>query len=147
MAQKVGSVRVFGLAVAIAIAIGPAMAAWAHGITERVSLGPGGVQSDNSAVDVPAISADGRFVVFSSFATNLVSGDTNGSQDISIRDRQTGTTRRVSIGPGGVQSNGENRSPAISADGRFVAFDSWATNLVPGDTNELDDVFVRMLAP
>ena len=83
----------------------------------------------------PAISADGRFVAFISDATNLVPGDTNGRYDVFVRDRQTGTTRRVSVGPGGVQGNGDSFDPAISADGRFVAFDSYATNLVPGDTN------------
>ena len=95
----------------------------------------------------PAISADGRFVAFSSDATNLVPGDTNGTADVFVRDRQTGTTRRVSVGPGGAQGNGDSVDPALSADGRFVAFESDATNLVPGDTNGVDDVFVRTLAP
>ena len=63
-------------------------------------------------------------------------GDTNDADDVFVRDRQTGTTRRVSVGPGGVQGNGDSFGPAISADGRFVAFDSDATNLVPGDTND-----------
>jgi Tol biopolymer transport system component len=116
----------------------------AHDTTERVSLGPGGVQG-NEQSSGPAISADGRFVAFQSAASNLVPGDTNGAQDIFVRDRQTGTTRRVSVGPGGVQTNAEASSgvPAISADGRFVAFESDATNLVPGDTNGAIDVFVR----
>jgi Tol biopolymer transport system component len=63
-----------------------------------------------------------------------------------VRDRKTRTTRRVSRGPGGVQGNGFSGDPAISADGRFVAFTSGATNLVPGDTG-VEDAFVRTLAP
>ncbi len=118
----------------------------AHGITERVSLGPGGVQG-NGYSSVLALSADGRFVAFTSYATNLVLGDTNIQRDVFVRDRQTGTTRRVSLGAGGVQGNGESFGPAISAGGRFVAFDSGATNLVPGDTNDASDVFVRTLVP
>ena len=62
-------------------------------------------------------------------------GDTNGTHDVFVRDRQMGTTRRMSRGPGGVQGNLDSVDPAISADGRFVAFESFATNLVPGDTN------------
>ena len=62
-------------------------------------------------------------------------GDTNGAFDVFVRDRQTGTTERVSIGPGGVQGDGRSSVPSISADGRFVAFTSSASNLVPGDTN------------
>jgi Tol biopolymer transport system component len=91
----------------------------------------------------PALSAGGRFVAFWSCADNLVPGDTNGFIDVFVRGRQTGTTRRVSIGPGGVQANGRSNSPTISADGRFVAFFSGASNLVPGDTNGSDDIFVR----
>ena len=74
-------------------------------------------------------------------------GDTNGADDIFVHDRQTGKTRRVSVSSGGVQGNGDSFDPAISADGRFVAFESEATNLVPGDTNNAVDVFVRILAP
>ena len=74
-------------------------------------------------------------------------GDTNGAVDVFVRDRQTGTTRRVSVGPGGAQGNDQSSDdPAISADGRFVAFGSAATNLVPGDTNGDFDVFVRVRA-
>ena len=68
-------------------------------------------------------------------ASNLVPGDTNGVADVFVRDRRTGTTERVSVGPGGAQGNELSFDPAISADGRFVAFGSGATNLVPGDTN------------
>ena len=89
------------------------------------------------------ISADGRFVAFSSYASNLVPGDTNGWYDVFIHDRQTGRTQRVSVSSGGAQGNGNSNSPGISADGRFFAFASAAGNLVPGDTNNLADVFVH----
>ena len=107
------------------------------GTTRRVSVGSGGAQGNGHQLGGPAISADGRFVAFGSCATNLVPGDTNGCSDVFVRDRQTGTTQRVSVGPGGAQGNGFSVDPAISADGRFVAFESRATNLVPGDTNDV----------
>ena len=116
------------------------------GTTRRVNVGPGGVQANDISFYL-ALSADGRFVAFSSFATNLVPGDTNGSYDVFVRDRQKGTTRRVSLGPGGAQGNDSSYDPAVSADGRFVAFSSDASNLVPGDTNGFTDVFVRIPAP
>ena len=116
------------------------------GTTRLVSLAMNGAQANDSS-DYPAISADGRYVAFRSFATNLVPGGTNGSEDVFVRDLRSGTTRRVSVAPGGRQANGESFTPAISADGRYVAFDSSASNLVPGDTNHASDVFVRDLRP
>jgi Tol biopolymer transport system component len=113
-----------------------------RGTTARVSVGPGGAQGDGGSGGA-AISADGRFVAFPSEATNLVSGDTNGASDVFLRDRRTGVTRRPSVGQGGVQGNDLSHSPALSADGRYVAFGSDASNLVPGDTNGAHDVFVR----
>ena len=114
------------------------------GTTERVSVSSSG-EEGNSASDGNAISADGRFVAFESFAANLVPGDTeDNAVDIFLRDRLTGTTEGVSLIPAG--SSGilqHSTSPAISADGRFVAFDSTETNLVPGDTNSRRDIFVR----
>lgn len=92
-----------------------------------------GVQASGSS-DEPSVSADGRFIAFQSSASNLVPGDT-GSQDVFVHDRQTGTTERVSIGYTGLNSNNTSSSAAISADGRYVAFRSEATNLVAGDTN------------
>ncbi|MFZ1431486.1 MAG: hypothetical protein WAS21_32595 [Geminicoccaceae bacterium] len=144
MPRMLGRVSKFGSAMVIAFSV--AAAAWAHGITERVSLGPSGTQSNPDSF-LPAISAGRRFVAFQSFATNLVSGDTNGVVDVFVRDRQTGTTQRVSLGPGGVQADLGGYLPAISADERFVAFTSRATNPVRGDTNVFDDVFVRTLIP
>ena len=112
------------------------------GTTERVNLGPAGVQGNGDSYPT-AITPDGRFVVFISAATNLVAGDTNQTHDIFVRDRQTGTTERVSVSSGGVESNGYCSSASISADGNFVAFASLATNLVQNDTNNSTDVFLR----
>ena len=75
--------------------------------------------------------------------TNLVAGDTNGVDDVFVRDRQTGTTERVSVDTGGAQGNNYSNAPSISADGRYVAFQSKASNLVAGDTNGRADVFVH----
>jgi Tol biopolymer transport system component len=114
------------------------------GITERISVDSFGVQGslDSGPYGV-SISADGNFVAFASVATNLVQGDTNGSPDIFVRDRQGGTTERVSVDSGGAQGNGDSIFPSISASGRYVAFESHASNLVPGDTNGVGDVLVR----
>jgi Tol biopolymer transport system component len=114
------------------------------GTTERVSVDSGGIQGDGPSL-FPSISADGRYVAFTSSATNLVPGDTNGEIDVFVHDRQTGTTVRASVDSSGVQANTESNAPRISADGRFVVFWSPATNLVPGDTNFCSDVFVRDL--
>ncbi len=111
---------------------------------ERVSVSSGGAET-NAHCLAPAISADGRYVVFQTEASNLVPGDTNGQSDVFLRDRQTGTTELVSMSSTEVQGNGASGEAlsAISADGRFVAFDSWASNLVSGDPNGLQDVFLR----
>jgi Tol biopolymer transport system component len=111
------------------------------GTTTRVSKNSAGVQGDGAS-RYPSISADGRYVTFQSSATTLVSGDTNGVHDIFVRDRNTGTTYLVSKSSDGIQGNDESTYPSISADGRYVAFESIATNLVSGDTNGVD-VFVR----
>jgi Tol biopolymer transport system component len=110
--------------------------------TVRVSLDSSGGEADAPSYE-PAISADGRYVVFSSAATNLVAGDGNGAADIFRRDLQTGTTIRISVSSAGAQADGGSYHPRISADGNVVAFMSTATNLVPGDTNGFMDVFVR----
>ena len=110
--------------------------------TSRVSIVTGGVQANGHSV-APAISGDGRFVAFYSDATNLVAGDTNRARDVFVHDRQTGETTRVSVGPDGAEANGDSFAPAISGDGRYVVFSSSASNLVPGDTNRADDIFLR----
>src|SRR5437762_5568898 len=114
------------------------------GTTERVSVASDGTQG-NSPSQLPALSADGRFVAFQSWATNLVPGDTNGFADVFVHDRQTDTTERVSVASDGTQGNGGSGAEAISADRRFVDFSSYYTNLVPGDTNgrSWTDVFVH----
>lgn len=112
------------------------------GITERVSVATGGGEGDLGCLG-HAISADGRFVTFMSHATNLVVGDSNGAPDIFVHDRLTGVTERASVTSAGGQANGSSTSPKISADGRFIAFSSGATNLVDDDTNGVTDVFVR----
>jgi hypothetical protein len=114
------------------------------GATTRVSVdSSGGQASDLADEDSTDISGDGRFVTFSSEASNLVTGDTNGVADVFVHDRQTGQTTRVSVGGGGTQANGGSSSPAISNDGRYVTFSSNATNLVGNDTNGKRDVFVH----
>ena len=111
-------------------------------VTRRVSVGPGGAQGNNKSFD-PAVTAHGRYVAFSSYASNLVAGDTNDTTDVFVRDRKTHVTRRVSVGASGAQGNSESFDVAVSADGRYVTFSSRASNLVAGDTNDATDVFVR----
>jgi Ca2+-binding RTX toxin-like protein len=112
------------------------------GETERVSVDPAGGEGNGDSYGA-AISDDGRYVAFDSVAWNLVAGDTNDSNDVFVRDRLLGTTERVSVGAAGEQGNTYSRGADLSVDGRYVTFDSFATNLVPGDTNNDHDVFVR----
>ena len=120
------------------------------GVTERVSVDSrerqavgdqGGVLDSNFGP--PAISADGRYVAFDSWEPDLVPGDTNNSFDVFVRDRTTGELERVSVDSAGVEGDDWSLRPAISADARFVAFHSFAGNLVPGDGNNDFDIFVR----
>ena len=107
-----------------------------------VSLGIDGREADGASF-TPSISADGRYVAFASAASTLVSGDTNGTEDVFVYDRVTGTTDRVSLTSTGAEADGDSYGPSISADGRYVAFTSAASNLTPGDGNHDLDVFVR----
>lgn len=113
------------------------------GAVERVSVRSGGGQGQGGGSDSSALSADGSVVAFASRFTNLVPGDTNGTLDVFVRDRTAGTTERVSVSSTGGEADGPSGTPAISAGGRFIAFSSHATNLVPGDTNGSWDVFVH----
>jgi Tol biopolymer transport system component len=114
------------------------------GATERVSLTAAGGQTDGDSGQ-PVISEDGRHVVFRSEASGLVAGET-ARGPLFARDLRTGVTRRVAVAHDGGESDSQSWSDvAVSRDGRVVAFESWATNLVPDDTNELRDIFVRRL--
>lgn len=112
------------------------------GKTTRASVDNTGKQG-NSDSYCPVISADGRYVVFESAADNLVAGDTNGFSDIFIHDQQTNETTRISVSSAGKQSNWDSSNPSISADGRYIAFDSFADNLMTEDTNGSADVFMH----
>jgi len=112
------------------------------GSVERVSVGTAGGEANGTTEHV-SMSADGRYVAFASGASNLVTGDLNGVSDIFVRDRVGATTTRVSTSATGVEANGSSGSPAISANGLFVVFDSAASNLAPGDLGGHRDVFVR----
>lgn len=112
------------------------------GKIERVSLGRKGAEA-NGICMFPMISGDGRYVTFTSDASNLVPGDTNGTVDIFVYDRFTRRTTRVSVASNGSEANGGGVFSSISPDGRFVAFQSDADNLVPGDTNGFPDVFLH----
>lgn len=112
------------------------------GVTERVNVSSDGGEADGLSRSSD-ISGDGRYVVFWSNASNLVSSDTNGRSDVFVNDRETGATERVSISSEGSEAEGNSAEPAISGNGRYVAFRSDAANLVADDTNETADVFVR----
>lgn len=99
----------------------------ATGSTQRASLGPDGAQA-NGASHAGGLSLDGRFLAFTSEASNLVAGDTNATWDVFVRDLSAGRTRRVSVGADGLQADGPSLAPLISADGRFVAFQGFASN-------------------
>jgi len=133
---------------AVALVAVPASAGVAV-TTTRVSVNSAGASgnpcsgcSSNGSV---SISATGRFVAFDDNAPNLVEGDRNFRYDVFVRDRVRGQTTRVSVGSTGAEGNDDSAFPSISANGRFVAFLSFASNLVPGDTNHRPDVFVRDL--
>jgi hypothetical protein len=112
---------------------------WVAGTTSRVSVSTGSAQGDDGS-GFPAISGDGNNVAFTSGATNLVGGDTNGKYDIFVRSIPASTTTRVSV-LGAVQANGASSAPSISNNGSVVAFQSTASNLVANDTNGSGDTF------
>ncbi|XVQ12116.1 TolB family protein [Spirillospora sp. CA-255316] len=135
---------------AVAPLAAPASAAPAE--TVCASVGAGGAEGDGDSGynpdwtphwGKPVVSGNGRFVAFTSAASTLVPGDTNQSSDIFVRDLRRGTTQRVSVGAAGAQGDGPSQEPSISADGRYVAFTSMASNLVADDENGSYDVFVH----
>jgi Tol biopolymer transport system component len=111
----------------------------------RASVSSAGVEGnkDSGSGHAPAVSSDLRFVAFESLATNLVGSDTNRFMDVFVHELATGVTVRMSVDSSGVQGNHDSYEPAISGDGRYVAFSSDADNLIAGDTNHFADVFVR----
>jgi Tol biopolymer transport system component len=114
-----------------------------NGATLRVSRADNNGPQGNGDSLYPVISANGRFVAFGSNAPNLVAGDSNGVADVFVRDRLTSRTKRISVSTGGAEGNDESYGPAMTPDGRFVAYNSRATNLVSGDTNGKSDVFMQ----
>jgi Tol biopolymer transport system component len=140
-AGSAATVVVAGLAAAAQVA-GPAAAAAPSLRTERVSVSSTGAQGDGSSSSGD-MSANGRYVVFVSSASGLVPGDTNEADDVFLRDRKTNTTTRLSVSATGEQSDGGSGSPQISADGRYVTFWSYASNLVPGSRPQIGyDVYL-----
>ena len=126
--------------------VSPALAstrsAQTAGTTTRVSVASDGTQGNGYSAEA-SLSATGRFVAFNSPASTLVSGDTNGTGDIFVHDRATGQTTLVTVASDGTQANAASHHASISANGRYVAFQSEASNLVSGDTNNTFDVFVH----
>ena len=112
------------------------------GKTTRVSMSSAGDEANGSSSDA-SISGDGKLVTFSSNATNLVGSDANGERDIFVHNRSRGTTRRISVSSADEEADGSSGSPSISADGRYVAFESSAENLIGNDTNNFIDVYLR----
>lgn len=117
------------------------------GQTTRVSKASGGTQGNGESGDFLSISGSGRYVAFASAANNLVPGDTNAVQDIFIHDRLSNLTTRVSVTAEGMEANQGSNFPSISFDGRYVEFTSLADNLVTGDTNQQEDIFVHDRGP
>ncbi|HEU5216602.1 MAG TPA: hypothetical protein VFU30_13790 [Gaiellaceae bacterium] len=142
---KFGAFAVFAVCAVLAGAAAAAAGATAAGATERVSVSSTGVQGNDISgrTGPPAISADGNVVAFDSIATNLVAaGTTSGQDNIYLRDRSNGATDLVSVTPTGAEPDGSSFLPDLSGDGRYVAFQSVADDLVPGDGNGFEDVFV-----
>jgi hypothetical protein len=114
------------------------------GTTTRLNLQPNGAQANSYVRSPTALSTDGRFVIFASLSSNLVVGDTNGFQDSFIRDRLLQTTERVGFAYNGAQTDSDSFVPHMTPDLRVITFTSNATNVVPGDTNGLRDIFASM---
>lgn len=109
------------------------------------------VASGNDSIAPPVFSPDGTKILFTSSTTNLVSGDTNGGSDLFLKNLSTGVITRVSTTSSGAQATGfgdsnGSRGGVFSADGTKIAFISDASNLVSGDTNSSDDIFVKNLS-
>ncbi|HKY77652.1 MAG TPA: hypothetical protein VJS45_16075, partial [Acidimicrobiia bacterium] len=140
--QRVGRVVVACLMLGVLPPVAQAAVSEPRGGLRLISLAVDGGETDGASF-TPSISANGRYVAFASAASTLVAGDTNTTEDVFVYDRVTRTNERVSVSSLGAEGNGASYGPAISADGRHVAFTSAASNLTPGDSNEQVDVFVR----
>jgi Tol biopolymer transport system component len=112
------------------------------GKTTRISVSSDGTQENTVASPGASISADGRYVAFTSWPSNVVDGNYNGVADIFVHDMKTGQTQLVSIAREGAQGCGYSYMSSFSADGRYLAFSSEASNVVEGDTNGVTDIFV-----
>lgn len=138
MFSRKNTLLIVSILFVLAMLAGPVLAG--AGATTLVS------ETGNSQIAaLPSISADGRYVVYSSTSSLLVVNDTNNKKDIFVRDLMDNSTTRVSVATGGTEANNDSDFGSISADGRFVAFQSNATNLVAGDTNTFADIFVHDL--
>jgi Tol biopolymer transport system component len=124
------------------MAAGVGMAVLLVGCTVRVSVDTKGGDPNSSSVE-PSVSADGRYVAFASLASDLVEGDGNGLHDVYRRDLEENRTTRVSVDKAGGDPNFDSFDASISSDGNKVAFLSNASDLVDGDTNGKEDIFVR----
>jgi Tol biopolymer transport system component len=140
--KSVGRVVVASLMLGALPPVARAAVGEPRGGLSLISLAVDGGETDGASF-TPSISADGRYVAFASAASTLVAGDTNLAEDVFVYDRVARTNERVSVSSLGAEGNGASYGPAISADGRHVAFTSAASNLTPGDSNEQLDVFVR----
>lgn len=112
------------------------------GVTRLISRSSDGMQGNDRSVG-PSISADGRSIAYGSTASNLIAGDTNGTEDVFVTNRVSGVTVRVSMLADGTQGNNHSFGPSLSADGRYVSYESFATNFTPHDTNFQGDIFVN----
>ena len=123
--------------------LSPNLALAEYNPIERLSLSNTSVETNNISLN-PHISGEntGRYVVFSSDADNLISGDTNEFRDIFLYDRTNEQINKVSNGTGKTQANANSDNPSISKDGRYIAYESDADNLVANDTNLMKDIFV-----
>ncbi len=130
-----------GLGLCVALATGGGAFAAEAPQNIRISTGHDGSEADGPS-NAPAVSDDGRWFAYSSNATNIVPGDTNGKLDLFLYDRESGTNELVTRGLGGAPADEHVASHRISRDGRFVTFHSEASNLVPDDTDGVDNVFV-----
>ena len=135
------AIAAVGLLVALALLSAGPSASAGGASTERASIASDGAEADGPS-EAASVSADGRFVAFASDAANLVANDTLGARDIFVRDLQAGTTERISIGTGGAEANNHSFAPGVSGDGRYVAFASFASNIVANDLNGESDIFV-----